>query len=851
MAYVQKVSASADAVGSIAPALTGVVAGNTLALIVGATNNSIGAAARAVPTDSSGQTWLSAVAPVSVGATSGDQSQAAIYYLLNANAGTHTVTFSLPPGSQYCGYTLVEFAACSAVDVTTSNGGTSSGTTGNTGTTATTTQANDVSLICVTTNTTGAGLASSAITDPPSGYTSLFAQQDTTAHTGAQHGYQELSATGTQSATWTWSSGTQTSWQAVIATFKLSGGSSGPVGLATETDTALALAPAGPVITGTATATPANGSSLTVTGSAFGASQGTKEVRIGGVAQPVSSWAAGSITVSSVTRGANKYGVALNVEIWDSGALISNSFALTGLIPQTGWSYIDLSTPNTSAANRITTTPDLASGDQVAYDDVGGKVTVANDATFSAGASVTAFDFEVWSSPEGWGFAATQYLLGQPLTDRGLYAARVVAEAARRRRSSAHALGPANWGGVPLNVEKWFAPELTAAAGGASGAVGTAAETDTALPRGSARPAGVCTEADTALARTAVQVRGAGLSTEADSSLALTPSQIRTTGLATEADTALALAGVQIKAVGLAAEADTALARSAVQMLVAGLGVETDAALALLPGANGAVGLAIEADTALPRGVARPAGQSVEADTALALGGVAIRAVGMSVETDSALQRGSARPATLAAETDTALALTANVNGAVGTAVETDLALPRGSARPPGLGVETELALALAPAQIRVTGLALEVDSAIALSAAAGSSAGLASETDTALPRGSARPAGRAAETDAALGLAATLIRAAGQAAEADVAFALAGIARRAVGLSVETDTALQLFTPGAQPAGRAQETDTAIALQAAAIPQGRRSTANAYAQTPRTPSTTLSRRQSPTLRRK
>ena len=156
-----------------------------------------------------------------------DRSQAAIYYLLNANAGTHTVTFSLPPGSQFCGYTLVEFPACTALDVTTSNGGTTGVTTGNTGTTSTTTQATEVVMALMTTNTTGAGSASSGITDPPSGYVSLFAQQDTTAHTGAQHCYKEISATGGQSATWNWNSGIQTSWQAAIATFKLAGGGGG------------------------------------------------------------------------------------------------------------------------------------------------------------------------------------------------------------------------------------------------------------------------------------------------------------------------------------------------------------------------------------------------------------------------------------------------------------------------------------------------------------------------------------------------------------------------------------------------------------------------------------------------
>ena len=165
MAFVQKTSASANSVASIAPALTGVAAGNTLALIVGMTNNAIGGAARPVPTDSSGQTWQAAVTPISVGATTSDQSQAAIYYLLNANTGTHTLSFSLSAASQFCGYTLLEFPPCTAIDVVQSNGGTTGVTTGNTGTTATLAQANSVALALVTTNTSGAGLASSGFAD--------------------------------------------------------------------------------------------------------------------------------------------------------------------------------------------------------------------------------------------------------------------------------------------------------------------------------------------------------------------------------------------------------------------------------------------------------------------------------------------------------------------------------------------------------------------------------------------------------------------------------------------------------------------------------------------------------------
>lgn len=225
MSYVQKVSASVDGVGSIAPVITGVTLHNTLVLIVGTTDTAQGNASYGVPTDSASvtgdQTWLKAVGPIGVGASSIEVSKAAIYYLLDAKAGTHTLSQTWS-GGDYGAYTLLEIPACSALDVVTSNGGTTSVTTGSTGTTATTTQANDAVIVALTTNTSGAGLANSGFTDPPSGYTSLFAQQNTSAHTGAQYSYLETSSAGAQSATWTWTNGAQTSWQAVIASFKFS-----------------------------------------------------------------------------------------------------------------------------------------------------------------------------------------------------------------------------------------------------------------------------------------------------------------------------------------------------------------------------------------------------------------------------------------------------------------------------------------------------------------------------------------------------------------------------------------------------------------------------------------------------
>ncbi len=330
---------------------------------------------------------------------------------------------------------------------------------------------------------------------------------------------------------------------------------------------------------------------------------------------------------------------------------------------------------------------------------------------------------------------------------------------------------------------------------GASGPVGLASETDTALalsPGSSGSPVGRANETDTAQplfginfaqledlftfgddegyesAAGGIKLFGgfvdagatapAGLSAETDT--ALPRGSARPAGICTESDTALARTALQIRATGLSTETDTALALAAVQIRATGLAIETDTALALSAGATTPVGLASEADTALALAAlqVRATGLASETDTAFALAARQVRSVGLSTETDSALALAGVqlRAVGLASETDTALALLAGANGAVGMAVETDTALPLGSARPAGLAVETDTALALSAVQLRAVGLAVETDTALALSARQIAAVGRADELDTALPlfASGAQAVGLAIETDTALALA-------------------------------------------------------------------------------------------------
>jgi len=183
---------------------------------------------------------------------------------------------------------------------------------------------------------------------------------------------------------------------------------------------AIKAAASGPNITSVSTATPREGASLTITGTAFGASQGGGGVTINGVAQTVTSWSDTSVAVT-VVLGTNKFGAAYNVILTDSSAVPSNTYAgITGLLPaNSGLSYVDLGTPNSTSAYRLTSSADLVSGDQIEYSNVGGLVTVNSDATFSAGPGVSSFSFRVWTSGSGYGQSATQLTtLGGGATDR-------------------------------------------------------------------------------------------------------------------------------------------------------------------------------------------------------------------------------------------------------------------------------------------------------------------------------------------------------------------------------------------------------------------------------------------------
>lgn len=204
------------------PTITGVTAGNTLVALFAFQNANNGQAS-VVPTivDSAGQTWLTWNVPTTQQACFGvEWVSYAMFFLPNANSGTHTLTVSAANNnwqgqiSEFSG-----FSGTPAVDKVSTPNGADPGTitAGSTNTTPATTVANSlvVAVVAIRSNRANS-LGSIGITDPPSGFTSLASYQATPDGPHAlEFCYKVVAATGTQATSWTWGSLTG-AWQAGI-----------------------------------------------------------------------------------------------------------------------------------------------------------------------------------------------------------------------------------------------------------------------------------------------------------------------------------------------------------------------------------------------------------------------------------------------------------------------------------------------------------------------------------------------------------------------------------------------------------------------------------------------------------
>lgn len=150
---------------------------------------------------------------------------------------------------------------------------------------------------------------------------------------------------------------------------------------------------------------------IVITGTNFGATQGSGTVTIGGVAQTVTAWADTSITITHVL-GTMAFGT--------NSLVVTNNSSDTGNLnvtvnPASGKSYVTL-TSVASSGQRITAVADLVAGDQLEYDNTttpdSSPVAIAADGTFTitdSDPSGESFDVRAWDSgTPGWGTAATQ-----------------------------------------------------------------------------------------------------------------------------------------------------------------------------------------------------------------------------------------------------------------------------------------------------------------------------------------------------------------------------------------------------------------------------------------------------------
>jgi hypothetical protein len=127
--------------------------------------------------------------------------------------------------------------------------------------------------------------------------------------------------------------------------------------------------PSGPSLD-TVPSTAYPGQSRTVSGSGFGATQGTGGLTIGGVSQTITSWSDASITFTTVL-GANSYGTGKVVELTtDAGGTDTGAVELVADTAG-GFGVVTMSSPNTTDESSVAyqTTATVATGDQFEWED--------------------------------------------------------------------------------------------------------------------------------------------------------------------------------------------------------------------------------------------------------------------------------------------------------------------------------------------------------------------------------------------------------------------------------------------------------------------------------------------------
>lgn len=236
VAFVKKGTvAIVDSGTSIAPTIGTVTAGNLVVAMFWVADGTGSTTALSAPSG-----WTAAETPTGQ-LSNGFGMKVGVFYKQNAASGSHTATLSMGTGS-YSEGIIVEFSGASttaALGVHTNNkGGTA--TSGNTGTTGTSTVADAVAVAVIAVDN---GVNTSSLSTPAAtGYTSIAVEPNDSFHVPGEASYKILSATGTQSGSWTWTN--SSGFCAAVVVFQAD-----PSGGVSLTPGAGSLALSGPAVT--------------------------------------------------------------------------------------------------------------------------------------------------------------------------------------------------------------------------------------------------------------------------------------------------------------------------------------------------------------------------------------------------------------------------------------------------------------------------------------------------------------------------------------------------------------------------------------------------------------------------
>lgn len=346
-------------------------AGTTLIIYIGVNNFS--AASVTCTCTGSGNT------PASEGYLNSSSRHLKIYSMVVTTGGAQTLTFGKAGNSGALGAVTTEWSGSAGVNDGGATFATASGTAATVTMTATTVRNDALMVGYVSNNPITMGSAQSGWTNDANDTTN--AQMATA--------YQLPNATGTYTAGWP-SITNSFSRPYVVGAIALKG-------IAVD-----------PTVTG-GTANPVHLSTgNTITGSNFGASQGAGTLVIGGVTQTVTAWGYTSITYTA-DRGTNLDDVAVNAVVTDDNAVSSNSYALTGFDPPSGYSYVTLTSVWPVAAERIQSVLDLAIGNQIEWDDATIDIDASGVITWPPGTpDGYTFNARIGVSGDGWGATEVQ-----------------------------------------------------------------------------------------------------------------------------------------------------------------------------------------------------------------------------------------------------------------------------------------------------------------------------------------------------------------------------------------------------------------------------------------------------------